>query len=47
MFLLRSAWRRVILPLGTFNREGNTPGQPIEFPSQHISAQPGVRQGAP
>lgn len=47
MFMLRSAWRRVILPFGTFKREGNIPGQQIEFPSEHVTGQPGVRQGAP
>lgn len=45
MTLLRSAWRRVILPLGKFNRDSNVPGTPIEFPREYVAGDPGVRQG--
>lgn len=42
MFMLRSAWRRVILPFGTFKREGNIPGQQIDTPLEYPAGQPGV-----
>jgi succinate-acetate transporter protein len=45
MTMLRSAWRRVILPLGEFKRESNIPGTVVEFPVEYVAGQPGVRQG--
>jgi succinate-acetate transporter protein len=45
MTMLRSAWRRVILPLGEFRRESNIPGTVVEFPIEYTAGQPGVRQG--
>jgi succinate-acetate transporter protein len=46
MTMLHSAWRRVILPLGKYNRRANIPGQQLEFPTEYRAGQPGVRQGA-
>lgn len=45
MFMLRTAWRRVILPFGAFRREPNLIGREIEFPSEYARGDPGVRQG--
>jgi succinate-acetate transporter protein len=46
MTMLHSAWRRVVLPLGKYNRASNVPGRRTEFPSEYLGGQPGVRQGA-
>jgi uncharacterized protein len=45
MTMLHSAWRRVILPLGKFDRESNRPGRPLGIVSEYLAGQPGVRQG--
>lgn len=45
MVMLRSAWRRVILPIGRLNRASNIPGTQVEFPSELLAGDPGVRQG--
>jgi len=45
MTMLRSAWRRVILPIGEFNRASNVPGTTIEHPLEYLAGDPGVRQG--
>jgi hypothetical protein len=45
MTMLRSAWRRVILPIGKLNRASNVSGTRIEFPSEYLAGDPGVRQG--
>ena len=46
LFLLRAAWRRTILPFGSFSKEALIPGRGVVFPTEHIAGQPGVRQGA-
>lgn len=46
MTMLFSAWRRVILPLGKYNRAANVPGRQLEYPTEYLAGQPGVRQGA-
>lgn len=46
MTMLHSAWRRVILPLGKYNRAANIPGRQVELASEYLGGQPGVRQGA-
>jgi succinate-acetate transporter protein len=43
--LLASAWRRVVLPLGRYRRQPNVPGAEVEFVSEYVGGQPGVRQG--
>ncbi len=45
MVMLRSAWRRVILPTGRFNRASNIPGTQVEHPAEYVLGDPGVRQG--
>lgn len=45
MTMLRSAWRRVILPIGRFNRASNIPGTQVERPIEYLAGDPGVRQG--
>lgn len=45
MTMLRSAWRRVILPIGRFNRASNIPGTIVEYPIEDLASEPGVRQG--
>lgn len=45
MTMLRSAWRRVILPLGRLDRESNVPGSLVEQPVEYLAGDPGVRQG--
>jgi succinate-acetate transporter protein len=47
MTMLENAWRRVILPLGRYRREGNIPGAQITYPAEYAAGQPGVRQGQP
>jgi succinate-acetate transporter protein len=45
-FMLRSAWRRTILPFGSWKREGIIPGRQVVYPTEHASGQPGVSQGS-
>jgi succinate-acetate transporter protein len=45
MSMLLSSWRKVVLPLGKFERAANRPGQRLEFPSEYAGGHPGVRQG--
>lgn len=45
MTMLRSAWRRVILPIGRFDRESNIPGSLVEQSIEYLAGDPGVRQG--
>lgn len=44
-FMLRSAWRRTILPFGSFSLDGTIPGRRVVYPTEHPVGQPGVSQG--
>jgi succinate-acetate transporter protein len=43
--LLASAWGRVVLPLGKFERRANVPGSRFTQPIEFEYGEPGVRQG--
>ncbi len=43
-FMLRSAWRRTILPFGSWSADGVIPGRRVVFPTEHPQGQPGVSQ---
>lgn len=45
MVMLGTSWRRVVLPLGRYAKAPNVPGAQVEFPSEYVYGQPGVRQG--
>jgi succinate-acetate transporter protein len=45
-FLLRSEWRRTILPFGSFSREGVIPGRQVVYPTEYRAGQPGVSRSA-
>ncbi len=43
--MLESAWGRVVLPLGTVDKEANVPGAKVTRPIQYEHQEPGVRMG--
>jgi uncharacterized protein len=43
--MLEGAAGRVVLPLGKYNRDANTPGRTVTTPVQYEWAEPGIRKG--
>jgi succinate-acetate transporter protein/CBS domain-containing protein len=43
--MFEASFKRVILPLGKYNRAANTPGAAISHPVQYAQGQPGVKVG--
>ncbi len=43
--VLEATYRKVILPLGKYSADANTPGRTVTDPVQRERGMPGVREG--